>query len=52
MKLIGIEENFLTDEIHRAWNAIGLEPINPSMAFHSGTLDVRLLKGAQSAALI
>ena len=22
MKLIGIEEHFLTDEIHRAWNAI------------------------------
>ena len=47
MKLFGIEEHFLTDEIHRAWNAIGLEAIDPSMAFHSGTLEVRLLNLAE-----
>ena len=47
MKLIGIEEHFLTDEIHRAWNTIGLEAIDPSMAFHSGTLEVRLLNLAE-----
>ena len=43
MKLIGIEEHFLTDEIHGAWNAIGLEAIDPSMAFHSGPFEARLL---------
>lgn len=43
MQLIGIEEHFLTDEIHQAWNAIGLEAIDPSMAFHSGTFEARLL---------
>ncbi len=47
MKLIGIEEHFLTDEIHRAWNAIGLEAVDPSMAFHSGTFEVRLLDLAE-----
>jgi len=48
MKLIGIEEHFLTDEIHRAWNAIGLEAVDPSMAFHSGTFEVRLLDLAKA----
>lgn len=47
MKLIGIEEHFLTDEIHRAWTAIGLEAVDPSMAFHSGTFEVRLLDLAE-----
>jgi uncharacterized protein len=47
VKLIGIEEHFLTDEIHRAWNAIGLEAVDPSMAFHSGTFEVRLLDLAE-----
>jgi len=47
MKLIGIEEHFLTDEIHRAWNAIGLGAIDPSMAFHSGTFEARLLALAE-----
>ncbi|HTS47259.1 MAG TPA: amidohydrolase family protein [Bryobacteraceae bacterium] len=43
VKLIGIEEHFLTDEIHRAWNALGLDAVDPSMAFHSGTFEARLL---------
>ena len=43
MKLIGIEEHFLTDEIHRAWNTIGLAAVDPSVAFHSGRIEVRLL---------
>lgn len=43
VKLIGIEEHFLTDEVHRAWTAIGLEATDPSMAFHSGTFEARLL---------
>jgi len=47
VKLIGIEEHFLTDEIHRAWNAIGLEAVDPSMAFHSGTIEGRLLDLAE-----
>jgi len=49
VKLIGIEEHFLTDEIHRAWNAIGLEAVDPSMAFHSGTFEVRLLDVARAS---
>jgi predicted TIM-barrel fold metal-dependent hydrolase len=47
VKLIGIEEHFLTHEIHRAWDAIGLEAVDPSMAFHSGTFEVRLLDLAE-----
>jgi predicted TIM-barrel fold metal-dependent hydrolase len=47
VKLIGVEEHFLTDVIHRAWNAIGLEAVDPSMAFHSGTFEVRLLDLAE-----
>jgi len=47
VKLIGIKEHFLTDEIHRAWNAIGLDAADPSMAFHSGTIEGRLLDLAE-----
>jgi len=47
VKLIGIEEHFLTAEIHRAWNAIGLDAVDPSMAFHSGTIEGRLLDLAE-----
>ncbi len=47
MRLIGIEEHFLTDEIHRAWNAISLEAVDPSIAFHSGTFEARLLDLAE-----
>lgn len=42
MKLIGIEEHFLTAEVTQAWNAIGLELIDPSVAFHSGAIESRL----------
>jgi hypothetical protein len=35
MTLIGIEEHFLTAEIREAWNAIGLDAVDPSVAFHS-----------------
>ncbi|MFT8953541.1 MAG: hypothetical protein ABF979_14865 [Gluconobacter sp.] len=35
MKLIGIEEHFLTTEVKDAWSAIGLEAADPSVAFHS-----------------
>jgi len=47
VKLIGVEEHFLTDETHRAWNAIGLEAVDPSMAFHSGAFEIRLLDLAE-----
>ena len=39
MKLIGIEEHFLTAEVREAWTAIGLEASNPGVAFHSGTIE-------------
>lgn len=42
IKLIGIEEHFLTDEVRQAWNAIGLEASDPSIAFHSGAIEHRL----------
>ncbi|WP_307437644.1 amidohydrolase family protein [Labrys monachus] len=47
MKLIGIEEHFLTAEIRDAWHAIGLDASDPSVAFHSGTLERRLLDLAE-----
>jgi hypothetical protein len=39
MTLIGIEEHFLTAEIREAWNAIGLDAVDPSVAFHSGPIE-------------
>ncbi len=42
MKLIGIEEHFLTTEVRDAWSAIGLEATDPSVAFHSGAIEARL----------
>ena len=47
MKLIGIEEHFLTAEIREAWSAIGLDAVDPSVAFHSGTIEARLLNLAE-----
>ncbi|HTQ14255.1 MAG TPA: amidohydrolase family protein [Rhizomicrobium sp.] len=47
MKLIGIEEHFITSEIHDAWNAIALEAIDPSVAFHAGAMGKRLLDLAE-----
>ena len=47
MQLIGIEEHFLTNEIHRAWDAISLDAIDPSMAFHSGAIEGLLLDLAE-----
>jgi predicted TIM-barrel fold metal-dependent hydrolase len=43
MKLIGIEEHFLTAEVRDAWNAIALDAVDPSVAFHSGPIESRLL---------
>ena len=47
MKLIGIEEHFLTAEVREAWHAIGLEASDPSVAFHSGTIEKRLVGVAE-----
>jgi predicted TIM-barrel fold metal-dependent hydrolase len=47
MKLIGIEEHFLTAEIRDAWHAIGLDAVDPSVAFHSGAMEGRLLDLAE-----
>ena len=47
MKLIGIEEHFLTAEIRQAWEAIGLDAVDPSVAFHSGAIESRLLNLAE-----
>ncbi|KKB64937.1 amidohydrolase [Robbsia andropogonis] len=43
MKLIGIEEHFLTSEIRDAWHALALDTTDPSVAFHSGSIEGRLL---------
>jgi predicted TIM-barrel fold metal-dependent hydrolase len=43
MKLIGIEEHFLTLEVRGAWNAIGLEALDPSLAHNSGVIERRLI---------
>ena len=43
MKLIGIEEHFLTAEVRAAWNDMRLEAIDPSVAAHSGAVERRLL---------
>lgn len=47
MKLIGIEEHFLTPEVLAAWHAIGLEASDPSVAFHGGAIQGRLLDLAE-----
>lgn len=53
MKIIGIEEHFLTAEVAQAWKAIGLEATDPCVAFHSGPLEGRLLDlGEQRIALM
>ena len=42
MKLIGIEEHFLTDEVQAAWDAIGLEVTDPSVSANAGVFGKRL----------
>jgi len=43
MKLIGIEEHYLTAEVRAAWDAIGLAATDPSVAIHAGEIERRLL---------
>jgi hypothetical protein len=47
VQLIGVEEHFLTSGIRQAWEAIGLDALDPSVAFHSGAIESRLLNLAQ-----
>ena len=43
MKLIGIEEHYLTADVRDAWKAAGLAATDPSVAVHSGEVERRLL---------
>lgn len=43
MKLIGIEEHYLTADVRDAWEAVGLAGTDPSVAVHSGEVERRLL---------
>lgn len=43
MKLIGVEEHFLTSEVLDTWNAMNLGASDPSAALHSGEVETRLL---------
>ncbi|EZP72748.1 Amidohydrolase 2 [Sphingomonas paucimobilis] len=43
MKLIGIEEHYLTTDVRDAWEAIGLASTDPSVSIHSGHVERRLL---------
>ena len=48
MRLIGIEEHFLTPGMRAAWNALALEAVDPSVAGHSGELEGRLFDLAEN----
>jgi len=43
MKLIGIEEHFLTPEVQDAWTALGLDASDPSVGHQGGAVGRRLL---------
>lgn len=42
MKLIGIEEHYLTVEVRDAWKAMGLAAMDPSVSVHSSEIERRL----------
>ncbi len=42
-RIIGVEEHFLTPEVRQAWARAGLDAVDPSVAFHSGVVEDRLL---------
>ncbi len=42
VKLIGIEEHFVTPEVEAAWHAIGLDAMDPSVGYHQGAIGRRL----------
>ncbi|MES2058820.1 MAG: amidohydrolase family protein [Pseudomonadota bacterium] len=43
MKLIGIEEHYLTADVRCAWDAMGLAATDPSAGVHSAEIERRLL---------
>lgn len=43
MKLIGIEEHYLTPAVRDAWEAVGLAKTDPNAAVHSSEVERRLL---------
>jgi predicted TIM-barrel fold metal-dependent hydrolase len=43
MKLIGIEEYFLTAKVQNAWYEIGLELVDPSVGYDAGAMERRLI---------
>jgi predicted TIM-barrel fold metal-dependent hydrolase len=47
MKLIGIEEHVLTPQVRDAWHAIGLEATDPSVGYHAGAIEPRLMNLAE-----
>jgi predicted TIM-barrel fold metal-dependent hydrolase len=47
MRLIGIEEHFLTTEVRDTWASMRLEVQDPSVAIHSGELERRLFDLAE-----
>ena len=42
-RIIGVEEHFLTPAVRQAWERAGLDAVDPSVAFHSGAVEHRLL---------
>jgi hypothetical protein len=48
IKLIGIEEHFLTAEVRDAWHAIVLEAVDPSVGYHAGAIEQRLIDLAKN----
>ena len=44
MKLIGIEEHFLTPEVRAAWRAAGLDALDPSVGHQSGVIEPRIME--------
>ncbi|PKA45025.1 hypothetical protein N2599_32510 (plasmid) [Rhizobium sullae] len=43
MKLIGIEEHFIVEEVPQAWTFAGLDDTDPSVAYHPDDIERRLL---------
>ncbi len=43
MKIVGIEEHFITNEVRKAWQSVALELSDLSIALHSGVTEQRLL---------
>src|SRR4051812_32627938 len=43
MKLIGIEEHFLTSDVGQAWQALGLDASSPMVAHDLGPMAKRLM---------